>query len=144
VKIPHPLMCSFCFFGICGLNPPKIGGYCDPVPPQLGAESDRAPCPTPVVCDCCDSLPKRSRVLPSPSRLFRTYQRNPKFRTVLAGLGAYISWSGPLHTCTVLFVPLSSLTPHFVPCSLTSHFFTEHAIVAWLRFCLIHCSSVLM
>ena len=100
-----------------------LGGFCNPVPPQVGAESDRAPCPAPVVCDCRVSLPKISLVLPSPSRLSRTHQRNSKFRTVLAGPGAYTSWSGPLHTCTILFVSLSSLLPHFVPCSQPSHFF---------------------
>ncbi len=100
-----------------------LGMYCNAVPPQLGAESDRGACPAPVMCDCRVSLPKSSLVLPSPCKLFHTHQWNPKFRTVLAGPGAYTSWSGPLHTCTILSVSLSSQPPHFVPCSLTSRFF---------------------
>ncbi len=49
-------------------------------------------------------------------------QRISKCRPVSAGPGAYTSWSVTLHTCTIPFVSLSSLLPHFVPCYLTSQF----------------------
>ncbi len=69
------------------------------------------------------SLPKTSLVLPSQCRLSRTRQRDSNLRPVLAGPKTYTSWSGLLHTCTILFVSLSSLLPHSVPCSQPSHFF---------------------
>ena len=99
------------------------GGYCSAVPPQLGAESDRAPCPAPVVCARRLSLPTTSLVLPSPCRLSLPHQRNLNSLAGLAGPGAYTSWSGPLHTCTILFVslfcpPSPTLCPIFASVSL--------------------------
>jgi hypothetical protein len=87
-----PLSLAFCFWAWAGMG---LGGYCSVVPPQLGAESDRAPCSAPVVCACFVSLPKTSLALPSQCRLSRKHQRNPKFLPVLAGPGAYACWSAP-------------------------------------------------
>jgi hypothetical protein len=38
---------AFFFWAWAGM---VLGGYCSAVPPQLGAEKDRALCPAPVVC----------------------------------------------------------------------------------------------
>ena len=90
------------------------------LPCQLGAESDRAPCPAPFTCHCHLSTHNISRffsspmqeALPSPSRI-----------TLTDPFWAFSIWSAPLHTCTIVFVCLSCMPPHLVPCSLTSHFF---------------------
>ena len=47
----------------------------------------------------------------------------PQQKVSLDGPGAFSIWSAPLHTCTIVFVCLSCMPPHLVPCSLTSHFF---------------------
>ena len=142
-KIPHPEVCSFFFFQISCTNPSQnhflsplclsiffwavnflvLRGYCSAGPRQLGTDYNRALCPAPVSCVCHALILNISLLLPVSSRHSGKPQQNHLSRPVLDGPGFCAPGSGPLHTCTILFVSLSSLPPHFVPCSLTSHFF---------------------
>jgi hypothetical protein len=115
-----PSVCVFLFFGLAFL---ALVGYCSAVPLQLGAESDRAPSPAPVPCVCHLSIHNISRFFPSPMQAVRTPpQQNHLGGPVLDGRGAFSFWSVALHTCTIVFVCLSFMPPHLVPCSLTPHF----------------------
>ena len=61
---PTPLQTTF----FCPLSVTFLAlvGYCSAVPLQLGADSDRAPCPAPVACVCHLSTHHISRFFPSP------------------------------------------------------------------------------
>ena len=47
-------------------SPPEPPWYCSAVPLQLGAESERAPCPAPVPPSCHCSIPNICLFFPSP------------------------------------------------------------------------------
>ena len=98
-------------------------GYWSAVPLQLGAESERAPCPAPVPPVCHRSIPNICLFFSSPMQASPPPQQKDLGGPVLDGPGAFSFWSGPLHTCTNVFVCLSCILPHFVPCLLTAHFF---------------------
>ena len=98
-------------------------GYCSAVPLQLGAESERAPCPAPVPPICHRSIPNICLFFSSPMQAPPPHHQKHLRGAVLDGPGAYSSWSGLLPTCTNVFVCLSCILPHFVPCLQTSHFF---------------------
>jgi hypothetical protein len=139
-KIPHPEVCSF-FFQISCTNPsqnhffvPFVSGlsifWCcagtavQDLANQLGTDYNRALCPAPDSCVCHALILNISLLLPfSISRHSGKPQQNHLSRPVLDGPGLCASGSGPLHTCTILFVCLSFMPPHFVPCFLTPHFF---------------------
>ena len=90
------------------------------LPCQLGVDSDRAPCPAPPPCVCHLPISDISLFLPPKSRQAKralaTYPHQSASKS-------YTSWFRSLHTCTIVFVCLSCMPPHLVPCSLTSQLF---------------------
>ena len=115
-----PLCLSVFFWA---LNFLVLLGYCSAGPRQLGTDYNRALCPAPVSCVCHALILNISLLLPFSSRQSGKPQQNHLSRPVLDCPGFCASGSGPLHTCTILFVCLSFMPPHFVPCFLTPHFF---------------------
>ena len=115
-----PLCLSVFFWA---LNFLVLRGYCSAGSRQLGTDYNRALCPAPVSCVCHALILNISLLLPFSSRHSGKPQQNHFSRPVLDGPGFCASGSGPLHTCTILFVCLSFMPPHFVPCFLTPHFF---------------------
>jgi hypothetical protein len=137
-KIPHPEVCSVFFFFKSPAPTPLKSTFLSPLclsvffwalnflVSQLGTDYNRALCPAPVSCVCHAFVLNISLLLPVSSRQSGKPQQNHLSRPVLDGPGFCASWSGPLHTCTILFVCLSFMPPHFVPCFLAPHFFFLH------------------
>ena len=115
-----PSVCEFLFFGLSFL---ALVGYWSAVPLQLGAESERAPCPAPVPPRCHRSIPNICLFFSFPMQASPPHHQKYLRGPVLDGPGAYSFWSGPLPTCSNVFVCLSHVCPHFVLCLKTAHFF---------------------
>ena len=112
------------FFLFFGFTFWALVGYWSAVPLQLGAESDRALCPAPVTPSCHRSIRNISLFFSSPM------QASPPPPTRSTFADPFWTVRAPILFGLVPFPParMSSSVcpatpPHFVPCSLTAHFF---------------------
>ena len=96
---------------------------CTAVPGGQRGGMSRAPFSVPPPCNQFHTLPTFCLLLPFQCRQARAQYPKAPHQAGLRGPGSCSFWSGPLHTCTILFVCLSFMPPHFVPCLLTPYFF---------------------